>query len=233
MPESVFEYPPEDLEAMGAGKSYVQWIHSFFAPYVSGSVAEVGAGIGVYSKVLLDTPALDDLTVFEPSGNLVGMLKQGVEGATKTVLCRNAFFTAEKQYNTVVYINVMEHIEDDVAEIEKVYASLGSNGKLLVFVPALPFLYSENDRKVGHYRRYTKTELSGKLERAGFQIVEQRYFDSLGVLSWLICCKWMKMIPAAGSVGLYDKLFVPTLRFLEHIVQPLIGKNLLMVALKE
>ena len=235
MTDSIIEYPAEDLEAMGAGKNYVQWIHSFFEPYILGSVAEVGAGIGVYSKVLLESQNLTDLTVFEPSANLVGQLSMAVRHGRRPAKCLNSFFEVEpgKQYDTVIYINVMEHIEGDEAEMEKVHRSLKSKGKLLVFVPALPFLYSENDRKVGHYRRYTKKELTGKVEGAGFRIVEQRYFDSLGVLSWLICCKWMKMIPEAGSVFVYDKLFVPVLRVLERIVPPRVGKNLLLVAEKE
>lgn len=235
MNDAAIEYPPEDLEAMCAGQNYVQWIHSFFEPYIAGSVAEVGAGIGVYSKVLLESPKLDDLTVFEPSANLVGQLAVVVEHGARPTKCLNSFFEVEpgKRYDTVIYINVMEHIQDDGVEMGKVYDALGERGKLLVFVPALPFLYSENDRKVGHYRRYTKKELIGKTERAGFRIVEQRYFDSLGVLSWLICCKWMKMTPEEGSVSLYDKLFVPALRVLEGIAPPMIGKNLLLVAEKE
>ena len=220
---------------MGAGKNYVQWIHSIFKPHIKGAVAEVGAGIGVYSKVLLNTPSLDSLSVFEPSTNLIGSLKLALSYGDKPVQCFNSVFEAEfgKQYDTILYINVMEHIDDDTAEMETVYKALRSKGKLLVFVPALPFLYSDNDRRVGHFRRYRKKELLDKIRCVGFDIIEHRYFDSIGVLSWLICCKWMKMHPASGSVGLYDNLLVPTLRVLERFVPPMIGKNLVLVAQKK
>lgn len=227
------EYPPEDLEAMSAGKAYTAWIHSFFEPHIAGDVAEVGAGIGVYSKLLLNSTAVNSLTVFEPSVNLETELRAAISNVDKPTEFRQQFFQADAKYDTIVYINVMEHIKDDVAEMKMAFDALNSGGKLLVFVPANPFLYSENDRKVGHYRRYTRRELLEKVRMSGFNVLNQRYFDSLGVLSWLVCCKWLKMSPAAGSVGLYDKLFVPFLRGMERLCAPPLGKNLIVVSQKK
>lgn len=233
MPDPLIEYPSEDLEAMSAGKNYSQWIHSFFSPYVKGKVAEVGAGIGAYSKVLLNPPSLERLTVFEPSVRLFELLKLAVDESEGYVEFRNDYFSPGSCcYDTIIYINVLEHIEDDQGELRKVYEGMCESGKLLIFVPALPFLFSENDHRVGHFRRYRKKDLAVKVENAGFRILQLRYFDSIGVFSWFLCCKLMKMNPSASSVGIYDRLFVPFLHIMEHFIPPFIGKNLILVAEK-
>ena len=228
------EYPIEDLEAMSESENYMQWIHSFFKPYLDGDIAEVGAGTGVYSKILVDLPSINQLTVFEPSPNLIKKLTAVTKRGSDQIKCFNSIFQIDSEkYDAIVYVNVMEHIKDDFEEMKKVHKSLKKQGKLLIFVPALPILYSKHDKKVGHYRRYTKKDLFNKVEQAGFKIIRQRYFDSLGVLSWLIYCKWMKLDPEKGSVSIYDNVFVPVLRIVENIIPPVIGKNIILIAEKK
>jgi hypothetical protein len=108
---------------------------------------------------------------------------------------------------------------------------LRDKGKLLLFVPALPWLYGSLDRKVGHQRRYTLRSLREVVEGAGFSVEFIRYFDMVGVLPWFIAGRVSRMATFSDRAArLYDRLVVPTARAMERRLRPPIGKNLLCVA---
>jgi SAM-dependent methyltransferase len=226
-------YPGKELEAMSSAVNYHRWIIDEFAPYLQGDVAEVGAGIGTMSQLILANP-VRQLHAFEPSSNMFPKLAEGLRGEPRAVAV-NDFFgpkQAGKGFDTVLYINVLEHVEDDRAELSHAWQALKPGGHLLVFVPALQWLYSEFDRQVGHFRRYARAPLVQHTQAAGFAIETARYFDAAGVIPWYIFFVLLRRSMGDGSVSLYDKVAVPATRFLESIVTPPIGKNILMVARK-
>ena len=112
------------------------------------------------------------------------------------------------------------------------HAALKPGGHLLIFVPALRFLYSRLDAELGHFRRYHKPGLSAMVRAAGFTIEKMKYFDCAGVLPWYVAYVLLKRPMAGASVGLYDRLIIPATRALEKRVPPPFGKNLLLVAKK-
>ena len=128
---------------------------------------------------------------------------------------------------------MLEHIEDDAAELVQAREALDPRGHLIVFVPALPWLYSELDRQVGHFRRYRRRALLELVRAAGFDIVTQRYFDVAGVLPWYVNFTLLGNSIGGGSVSLYDRLVVPVMRAVEGVVSPPIGKNVLLVARRD
>ena len=134
--------------------------------------------------------------------------------------------------DSVLYINVLEHIEDDRAELLNAYRALPAGGCLLLFVPALPQLYSEVDRSMGHFRRYYKKELIQRVKEAGFEVENARYFDLAGIIPWYVNFVLLKNTFSAGSVALYDKVVVPSMRLFEKLITLPIGKNILLVARK-
>ena len=224
-------YVGKDLEAMCVAKNYNEWIFAEFSRYIRGNVAEVGAGSGNFSKRLLQSN-LEKLYAFEPSNDMFPLLEASTRG-DKKVEAIHGFFDVEQgreTFDTILYINVLEHVEDDVAEMKKVRKSLGPGGHLLVFVPALPFLYSNFDEQIGHFRRYTKTSLVSVVEQAGLTIEKVRYFDCLGILPWYVHFTLLKNTMTANNVSLYDKYAIPVNRFCEKLLTPPIGKNLLLVA---
>lgn len=226
-------YPGRDLKVMGFARRYHAWIRDEFAPFVRGDVAEVGAGDGEFSRLLLEL-APRSLTFFEPSTAMFARQPDKL-GDDPRVRRENATFTAraaglQAALDTLVYVNVLEHVEDDRGELALMHAALRPQGHLCLFVPALSWLMSDHDRAIGHFRRYGRRELREKVEAAGFTVRREFYFDSLGVLSWLICMRWLKLPLKAGSVDLYDRVFVPVLRSLETRIRPPLGKNLLLVA---
>ncbi len=231
-----FEYEGADLEAMGVAENYPKWIVEEFSPYLRGKIADVGAGSGNFSKFLLETK-VDSIHAFEPCSRMHGILSRryAEEKRLETV---NAYVTdvaAEfaGQFDAVVYNNVMEHVADDEAELKAVYKMLKPGGCVLIYVPALQWLYSDFDRSLGHYRRYEKRSGAELLIRTGFAVDTVKYADVLGVLPWFLCMKVLRSKLSKGSVGLYDRVGVPLTRMVEKVCPMPLGKNLLMVGRKE
>lgn len=226
-------YFGKDLEAMSFAIKYHEWIMAEFQDYLGNNVAEVGAGIGDFSKLILNTN-IETLTAFEPSKNMYPILAAALRNDSRAEAV-NDFFGAEEKgraFDSVLYVNVLEHIADDCAELVKAYKLLKQGGYLLVFVPALSWLYSDLDKQVGHYRRYSKKGLIEIAQRAGFNLATARYFDIAGIIPWYINFVVLKNSITVGSVSLYDNIVVPPMRKIEGLVTPPIGKNILLVAQK-
>ena len=234
------EYVGKDLEAMSFADSYHRWILDLMRPYVGRNVVEVGAGTGSFSELLLTTEP-DSLTMVEPS-EMYGDLCQNISSRSSLPSVRyhqNIFSNVAREIATagppdsIIYINVLEHIENDLEELRVVHQTLKSSGHLIVFVPALPMLFSKFDRSIGHFRRYRKGELRSKLEEAGFRVKDLRWFDMLGILPWLLKYRiGGSTSMEAGAVELYDRVAVPVIRRAESLISPPVGKNLFAVAEK-
>ncbi|MDT5269256.1 MAG: hypothetical protein QOH49_1442 [Acidobacteriota bacterium] len=241
MAEDALAYAGRDLESMSFARNYHRWILDLFAPHLGRRLVEVGAGTGSFSELLLER-APDSLTLVEPS-EMFRHLREHVAGwktATHVRLYNDTFAgvsarlsSEETRPDSVIYVNVLEHVEDDEAELRLVREALAPGGRLFLFVPAFGWLYGSFDRQVGHRRRYTRAALARKCERAGLRVVKSVYFDAAGVLPWWVKYRLLrseKMEPAA--VRFYDRFCVPALRRVESIVPPPLGKNVLLVAEK-
>ena len=117
--------------------------------------------------------------------------------------------------------------------MEIIHRTLRPQGRVFVFVPALPALFSEFDKQIGHFRRYRKRELAEKFRAVGFRILLSRYFDAAGILPWLVKYRLLKSLTMeSGAVHLYDKFVVPVAKPIESLLPLPLGKNLLFVAEK-
>ncbi len=228
------EYEGRDLEVLFNLPHYYDWIVSTFRPWLSGHTMEIGAGIGTISTRLVDN--VDRLDIVEPSAHLAPRFPKSLTDNPKTsfffeTLERHLPQVADIACDSVVMVNVLEHIEDDAAAVRELHRVLKPGGHLLLFVPALAFLFSELDRLHGHYRRYHLRPLADLLERNGFQIVLKRYFDMAGVLPWwLVNTIGRKATFDPGMVKLYDRFVIPVSRFVEKKLSPPIGRNIIIVA---
>lgn len=226
-------YFGKDLEAMSFAANYHRWILAELRPWLAGQVAEVGAGVGSFSRLLLGCD-IDRLTAYEPSQNMFPLLRDALQPYPQARSINGFFGAAGEcgQFDSIVYVNVLEHVEDDAAELQRIGKALRSGGHVLIFVPALSWLYSRLDQQVGHFRRYHKRPLQELVIRSGLSLVKTRYFDLAGVLPWYVNFVLLRNEISAAGVGLYDRAVVPVSRVLESIVNPPLGKNLLLVARK-
>ncbi len=237
MPRQVrkeFSYFGKDLEAMAFAANYHEWIMEEFKPYLGQSVAEVGAGTGDFSICILKH--IRNLVAFEPSDNIFPLLKTRFENDTRVETIHGTFTDEhpafQGYFDSIFYINVLEHIENDEAELSHVYRTLRHGGHALIFVPALSFLYGELDKKLGHYRRYHKKDLIRIATRTEFTIRKIKYFDIAGILPWLIFFVILRRSMNAGKMSLYDRWIVPLMKRIEQRITPPVGKNLLLVLQK-
>ncbi len=234
------EYVGKDLEAMDFAVNYHRWILELIKPFLGEHLVEVGAGTGSFSELLLETEP-KTLSLIEPSA-MVETLRtnSAVKSSVSDVqIFPNIFAEVAEQLeqkqspDSIIYINVLEHIADDRDELKKVHQTLREKGRVFIFVPALPLLLSEFDKYIGHFRRYRKAELREKCEAAGFRILLSRYFDVAGILPWFLKYRLSKSLTMeSGAVQFYDKFVVPVAQPLERLLPPPIGKNLLVVAEK-
>lgn len=239
MAEIAVEYVGKDLEAMGLARNYYEWIYALMKPHLGRRIVEVGAGTGGFSELLLSHQA-DELTLLEPSAMFEALNERfsGIEQESSVRLMKGVFSSltgeiSSRRPDSIVYNNVLEHIEDDFRELELVGDVLEPGGRVLIFVPAGQFLFSDFDRHIGHFRRYSRRELVAKVEDAGFRILDVRRVDSLGVVPWLVKYRLLRSTAMEPEmVRLYDALVVPILRTLEGLISPPFGKNLFVAAEK-
>ena len=234
-------YQGRDLEAMSFARNYHRWILELFEPYLGSRLVEVGAGTGSFSELLFALRP-ESLSLVEPSAEMHARLVETVarfddparvETFNDTFERVAARLKEDARPDSIIYVNVLEHVLEDERELALMRETLSERGRAFIFVPALRWLYGSFDRQVGHYRRYTRGELIKKCERAGFRVLKSTYFDSAGVLPWWLKFRVLRSERMeAGAVKFYDDFCVPLLKPVERVIPPPIGKNILLVAEK-
>ena len=229
-------YVGRDLEVLAGLPRYYNWIFQTFRPYINGAGVEFGPGLGTNSALMRSR--LSKLDLVEPSPRLAGILRSRFAGDPELQVYETdteTFISSgpQLQYDTIILVNVLEHIQDDLAVVKAFYRMLRPRGHLLLFVPALPMLFSRIDEYYGHKRRYTSPDLTKLAINAGFEVPLVHYFDILGVLPWYL------LNTLGGNIhfnpfltGMYDVAGVPLTRWLEGVLRPPFGKNICMAARK-
>ena len=234
-------YVGRDLEAMSFAINYHQWVLQIFSPFIGTRIVEVGAGTGSFSEMILQKN-IQSMSLVEPSkemykmlGERVGRLQTGVQIETYNSVFVNVadHIKSSQQPDSIVYVNVLEHIADDVTELRTVHRTLSTTGRVFIFVPALRWLLGSFDEQIGHFRRYTKDELEDKCRRAGFKILESKYLDLAGIIPWWIKYRLLRSnTMEANLIAVYDKYFIPVAKVIESRIKLPIGKNIVLIAEK-
>ncbi|MBO0798430.1 MAG: class I SAM-dependent methyltransferase [Blastocatellia bacterium] len=222
------------LDKLAELDRYNHWIFEQIAEALGNRILEVGSGTGNITQFLCangsEVMATDVSPVFR------GILQRSFgEFPNVSVgafdLTAKALAELRKSFDTIVCLNVLEHIEDDSYALEQMNEVLIPGGKLALLVPAHRILYGEFDRALGHYRRYEKSELTGKLKGAGFRICKMKFFSMVAALPWLINGRLLKRdyLPI-GQADLANRL-VPLLK-LERLIGPPFGLSLIAIGEK-
>jgi SAM-dependent methyltransferase len=214
---------------------YNHWIYEQIAGALGRRVLEVGSGTGNITQFLCadgrEVMATDVVPAYRRElARLFGARPNVRIGKFDLTGKASAEFVAAP-FDSVVCLNVLEHIADDLFALRQIHDVLNPGGRLALLVPAHQFLYGEFDRAVGHFRRYEKRELTIKLEEIGFAVREIRFFSLVAALPWLINGRLLKRdyLPA-GQASLANRL-VPLLK-LERLIGPPCGLSLIAIAQK-
>jgi cyclopropane fatty-acyl-phospholipid synthase-like methyltransferase len=226
-------YEGRDLEAMANAVSFHRWILSVFRPYLGKRVLEVGAGCGNFTQ-LLTGENIEHLIALEPARNMyVHLEKNAARMVGVTAVEGSTISYAEESsepFDTLIYKDVMEHIEDPDEELRRAHEMLQAGGHLLIFVPAMQILYSNFDKEVGHYCRFKLSDLRKKVEDAGFTIEEARYFDRLGAPLFFLYFTLLGNTLTNNNVSVFDKVLVPVSKLIDRLMPLPFGKNIILSA---
>jgi len=201
-----------------------------FIPTKETKILDFGAGIGTLSFIWQEK-FVGNVHCLEPDTNQAKIvIRRGLKCFTK-------ISEVSEKYDCVYSSNVLEHIDQDVETLKGIHSELlDDGGVLIIFVPAFQFLYSPVDKKLGHFRRYSKRELISKVSESNFGIVRCEYVDSLGFLASMvvkILGVGTNVANSSGVLFLYDKVVFPLSRLIDKLgTNKVFGKNLLLVARK-
>jgi 2-polyprenyl-3-methyl-5-hydroxy-6-metoxy-1,4-benzoquinol methylase len=212
---------------------YNGWIASQFRCQPPGRLLEVGAGIGNLTRWFLDAKSILAIDL-DPMflGELKDRLGNHADLTTAVIdVTDPARPLGGQRFDTIIMVNVLEHVADDEGTLRMLSEHLAPNGRLHILVPAHPALYGEVDRQAGHVRRYRREELGQKIRESGLQLERLRHFNMLGAAGWWvnICLLRRKYLPANQS-KLMD-WFVPLLK-LEERISPPFGLSLIATGVK-
>ena len=206
-------------------------------PFLHGRVLEVGAGIGGTTRTLCDGRQADWLCL-EPDATLAGRITELMVERKLPACCRLHVGTLEDLpvtdglFDAILYIDVIEHIEDDAAELRRAFARLAPGGALLIVVPAHQWLFSPFDQAIGHFRRYSRPMLRRALP-AGSHIKQLEYLDSVGLLASAANKLFLKQsYPTLAQIKFWDSTIVPVSRLADRLTGFALGKSVLAVVQK-
>lgn len=180
-----------DLENLRTAHRLCDWMYEQCLPYVGGEVAEVGAGIGIFSERLLTQPGgVMRLLLIEPEDACADILTQAYGDDPRVTIAREtlpdspALGARRGHIDFLLCQNVLEHIAEEGPAVQAMAEALRPGGHLTLLVPAHPRLYGNLDRVYGHYRRYTRDRLANVIADAGLEIEDLYSFNLLGVPGW-------------------------------------------------
>lgn len=232
------QYAADDLETMQGATRYAAHLFGLFEPYIGKRVLEVGCGIGTMSERL--TQVADEVLGIEPNPACATPVRERMKGEPRFSLREclledcDAAELASHRFDTVFCVNVLEHIQDDVAALQTFASVVQPGGHVLVWVPAVPAAYGPLDAELGHYRRYTKRSLASAFSRAGLGLVSLRYTNPIGLLGWMYNAHVSKSRShSPAQVKLFETLVAPWALPLERLVRPPVGLSLVAIGRRD
>jgi glycosyltransferase involved in cell wall biosynthesis len=209
------------LVAVRNARGFNQWMHRQIAPYVGKRVLEAGCGIGNLTELLLDRDRLvaGDVDPFyvEMISRRFGHLENFRTMQLDLTRAADYERLADESIDTIICLNVLEHIAPDQEVLGHFYRLLEPGGHAIILVPQHPWLYAPVDQTLGHERRYTTEELCEKLCRAGFEVVHRQGFNRLGALGWYVSGKLLgRKHLSPGQMKTFNRI-LPLAKLIEHI----------------
>ena len=229
MSEQTFAYPGRELDTFAQARNWRKYWATVLRSYIAGDVLEVGAEIGA-NTAHIHHSQVRSIHCVEPDPDLAMQLRSAVRGTPGvTVSIGTICSVAGRLFDTILYIDVLEHIEDDKAEVARAARLLRPGGRLIVLAPAYQALYSPFDEAIGHHRRYGRRTLIAcspptcRLEKAD-------YLDCVGLIASGVNTAVLKQsVPALWQMMLWDKYMIPVSRVLDPLLGNRVGKSVVAV----
>ena len=232
MPDSS-SYVGDELEIFAGAHKWKRYLRETLRPHVRGDVLEVGAGIGATTAALREG-GIGRWTCLEPDARFTEELQRRVTALPNPELVQvmigsMAALALDQRFDTVLYVDVLEHIADDVNELRRAYERLRPGGRIVVLAPAHQFLFTPFDSAIGHYRRYDRRSLRA-LAPQDVTLERCVYLDSVGMLASLANRLLLRQkMPTHAQIGFWDRVLVPCSRRIDSMLGYRLGKSVLAV----
>ena len=222
--------------------NYHGWVMDLVRANLRGPVLEVGIGYGQYARAL--APGIDEYVGVDISEDLIARARErGVPGHVELGVCDASDdsmldLVGRDRFGSVLILNVLEHIEDDVGVLDRLRRALRPGGTLMVLVPAHQALYGPMDEYAGHHLRYSRSVLRERMERAGLRVEQTRYFNPLGALGWWVNAKILKPGDLStdsvnAQIRFYDAYVQPVSRAMDPLTRRLFGQSVWGVSTRD
>ena len=226
-PATPFEYVGNELELFAGAVNWKNYFRAHLVPFIGRQVLEVGAGVGGTTRVLCSGNH-DRWVCLEPDASLLTSIEADIETGALPACCQIAQgilptpLISQESFDTILYIDVLEHIEDDLGELQQALTYLKPGGHVIVLSPAHNWLFSPFDTALGHFRRYSKTMLR-RLTPPTADLVHMIYLDSVGLFASLANRLLLKQRhPTQAQIEFWDRRMVPV----SQVLDPLLGRSL-------
>jgi len=232
-----YKYPGEELQLFETATNWKNYFASHISVFLKDRVLEAGAGIGG-TTLLLNKDKADSWVLLEPDETMWQVLQQKINDKVLPSNCKAIQGTLNSldkndKFDCIIYIDVLEHIEADAAEVKKATDHLEQGGHLIILSPAYQFLFSPFDKAIGHYRRYNRKTLSA-IQPASLIRKKVIYLDSIGFFASLLNKIVLRQsYPAKRQVQFWDQWMVPVSKITDRIFFYSFGKSILAVWKKQ
>ena len=224
----MIDYVGNELELFRHAHNWKTYYSNEISKYIKGDVLEVGAGFGANSKYLCNHNT-KSWTFIEPDSNLSSKISDSTInfGVPKKIITGTIYNLSDETFDSIIYIDVLEHIEKSKDEIQRLKLHLRDTGHLIILVPAFQFMYSEFDLRLGHFRRYNKALL---MDEVGTVFIKEKlfYLDSCGFIASLFNKIFLKQPEISlKQVLFWDKVLIQISKVIDIIFFRNFGKSLI------
>jgi 2-polyprenyl-3-methyl-5-hydroxy-6-metoxy-1,4-benzoquinol methylase len=218
------------LAHLGAADRFTSWVISEIRPYLGRAILEVGCGTGTFTRCLARDA--ERVLALDIDPRFAAEARTAMAHAAHVrVECADATVTPlARDFDTVVLLDVLEHIADDIGFLRKLRDALRPGGRIVIKVPAIPRLFCRMDAAIGHHRRYSRSTLAHALAAVGFVLDVCKPFNAAAIAGWWLNGKVLKRtMPPAEQVGAFNRL-VPVLSRAERLLRTPFGLSLIAAA---
>jgi 2-polyprenyl-3-methyl-5-hydroxy-6-metoxy-1,4-benzoquinol methylase len=228
------------LDKLSKATHFNKWIYQSIKPWMNGAILEIGSGIGTISSLLVDDgfqimiteidetylEILDDK--FKGLDSVFDVLRLNLVDSDFDRKFQHMFQT----FDTVIAINVMEHIEDDLTAIQNAQKLVKKEGSLIVLVPNSEFLYNGLDRNLSHFRRYNKNKIGNLFHAAGLLPERFFYFNAIGVVGWIFSSGILRNKTIPSSMISIFEFLIPLTSWLDVLFKNRFGLSIIAIGKK-
>lgn len=228
----VGDYVGTELGLFATAVNWKSYIAHLLRPFVAGQVLDVGAGLGSNIGYLIN-PSVTAWTALEPDATLAGSIATNAPTAARDRLAvvtgTLAAIPSDRRFDSILYLDVLEHIEDDRTELQLASSMVAPGGRLIILVPAHQALFSPFDTAIGHFRRYNLPQLRA-LTPPGFRPVKALMLDSVGFFASLANRFVLRpAMPSQAQIATWDRMMVPLSSVLDPLTLFRFGKSAVVV----